>query len=111
MQGLAEPGPPLGRTGETKWAFLGGWSSFCQSGCVSFGDMLGLNIGRGVVTVVSAHPTRWCVSFRGVVPAGLGKGVGDCRDATVTLKGVSCDSLGENPGEGGNYAHFGGCAF
>ena len=36
--------------------------------------------GRGIVTVVSAHPARRCTSPRGVVSVGLGDGVGDCHD-------------------------------
>ena len=31
--------------------------------------------------MVSVHPARWCTSPLGVVPAGLGDGVGDCHDA------------------------------
>ena len=30
--------------------------------------------------MVSVHPARWCTSPLGVVPAGLGDGVGHCRD-------------------------------
>ena len=30
--------------------------------------------------MVSVHPARWCTSPLGVVPAGLGEGVGDCHD-------------------------------
>ena len=30
--------------------------------------------------MVSVHPARWCTSPLGVVPAGLGDGVGDCHD-------------------------------
>ena len=37
-------------------------------------------IRRGIVTVVSAHPARRCTSPLGVVPVGLGDGVGDCHD-------------------------------
>ena len=39
-----------------------------------------INIRRGIVTVVSVHPARWCTSPLGVVPAGLGEGVGLCHD-------------------------------
>ena len=31
--------------------------------------------------MVSVLPARWCTSPLGVVPAGLGDGVGDCHDA------------------------------
>ena len=31
--------------------------------------------------MVGVHPARWCTSPLGVVPAGLGDGVGDCHDA------------------------------
>ena len=30
--------------------------------------------------MVGVHPARWCTSPLGVVPAGLGEGVGDCHD-------------------------------
>ena len=30
--------------------------------------------------MVSVHPARWCISPLGVVPAGLGDGVGHCHD-------------------------------
>ena len=30
--------------------------------------------------MVSVHPARWCTSPLGVVPAGLGEGVGLCHD-------------------------------
>ena len=30
--------------------------------------------------MVSVHPARWCTSPLGVVPAGLGDGVGHCHD-------------------------------
>ena len=40
-----------------------------------------INIRReAIVTVVSVHPARWCTSPLGVVPAGLGDGVGHCHD-------------------------------
>ena len=32
--------------------------------------------------MVGVHPARWCTSPLGVVPAGLGDGVGDCHDVT-----------------------------
>ena len=35
-----------------------------------------------IVTMVNVHPARWCTSPLGVVPAGLGDGVGDCHDVT-----------------------------
>ena len=31
--------------------------------------------------MISVHPARWCTSPLGVVPAGLGDGVGHCLDA------------------------------
>ena len=37
-------------------------------------------VNLGIVTVVSVHPARWCTSPLGVVPAGLGEGVGLCHD-------------------------------
>ena len=30
--------------------------------------------------MISVHPARWCTSPLGVVPVGLGSGVGDCHD-------------------------------
>ena len=42
-----------------------------------------IHIWRGVVTVVDVQPTRRSTSSCGVVPVGLGDGVGDCHDATV----------------------------
>ena len=30
--------------------------------------------------MVSVHPAQWCTSPLGVVPAGLGDGVGHCHD-------------------------------
>ena len=36
--------------------------------------------GGGIVTVVSVHPARQCTSPLGVVPIGLGDGVGHCHD-------------------------------
>ena len=38
---------------------------FGQSGCASFGDMLGLNNGGGVATDVSAHTTWCCAPSKG----------------------------------------------
>ena len=32
--------------------------------------------------MVSVYPARWCTSPLGVVPAGLGNGVGDCHDGS-----------------------------
>ena len=37
-------------------------------------------MGGGIVTVVSIYPARRRTSPLGVVPAGLGDGVGDCHD-------------------------------
>ena len=37
----------------------------------------------GIVTVVDVHPARRCISLWGVVPVGLGDGVGDCHDAAL----------------------------
>ena len=33
--------------------------------------------------MVSVYPARWCTSPLGVVPAGLGDGVGDCHDVAI----------------------------
>ena len=47
-----------------------------------------LNNWSGVTAVAGAQPTQRCVPPQGVPPAGLGEGVGDCRDDVVTQKGV-----------------------
>ena len=36
--------------------------------------------------MVSVHPARWCTSPLGVVPAGLGDGVGHCLDVAKLPK-------------------------
>ena len=36
--------------------------------------------------MVSVHPARWCTSPLGVVPAGLGDGVGHCHDVAELPK-------------------------
>ena len=36
--------------------------------------------------MVSVHPARWCTSPLGVVPAGLGDGVGHCHDVAILPK-------------------------
>ena len=36
--------------------------------------------------MVSFHPARWCTSPLGVVPAGLGDGVGHCHDVAKLPK-------------------------
>ena len=52
----------------------------------SFLLTLGFTIRGGIVTVISVHPAWRCTSPCGVVPVGLGDGVGDCPDAAVLLK-------------------------
>ena len=69
---------------------FGSWSSFCQSGCVSFWDALGLTLGGNAGTVVGVHPAQWCTPFRGVLLAGLGASVGDCRGGAVSQNVVPC---------------------
>ena len=49
--------------------------------------MLGLN---------NVGPTQRRVPLLGVLPAGLGEGVGDCRDVDVTQKGVLIGSSRDN---------------
>ena len=41
-----------------------------------------------------AHPTWCCVRLHGVLLAGFGEGLGDCRDAAVTQKVVLLRSFG-----------------
>ena len=65
---------------------LGDWSSFCHSLCLSFWLTLGFTIGGGVVTVAGVHPARRSTSPRGVLPDGLGDGVGGCHDAAIFQK-------------------------
>ena len=36
--------------------------------------------------MISVHPARWCTSPLGVVPAGLGDGVGHCLDVAILPK-------------------------
>ena len=67
--------------GKINGSLFGDWSSSCQSLCFSFWLALGSAIGGGIVTVVGVHPTH--TSPHGVVPVGLGDGVGDCHDAAI----------------------------
>ena len=67
--------------------------------------MLGLNNRGGVAAVARAQPTQQCVPLQGVPPAGLGEGVGDCRDVVVTQKGALFGFSAENSG-GENYVLF-----
>ena len=50
--------------------------------------------------MVSVHPARWCTSPLGVVPAGLGDGVGLCLDVAKLPRvclfiSLGCIFLGE----------------
>ena len=63
--------------------------------------MLGLN---------NVGPTQRRVPLLGVLPAGLGEGVGDCRDVDVTQKGVLIGSSKDNF-EGKNQVFFQECVF
>ena len=80
VQGLVEPGSRWLWEGNFNGPPLGVWSSFCLSLCLSSWSALGFTLGGCIVTVVSVHPARWCTSPLGVVPAGLGDGVGHCHD-------------------------------
>ena len=61
-------------------------------------------------TVVSAHPTRWCVPLRRRSRTlGWEKGVGDCRNVAVTVKDVNFGSLEENSRRRGETMSFSGC--
>ena len=50
--------------------------------------------------MVSVYPARWCTSPLGVVPAGLGDGVGDCHDVANLPRVCLFISLGEREREG-----------
>ena len=57
--------------------------------CSPSREALGLSLEGGVVTVVGVHPSRRCTSPLGVLPVGLGDGVGDCHDVANLPKGAS----------------------
>ena len=87
VQGLAEPGPQGEWDWRNKWSSL--WGLVLLLLILVSVLLVGtlINIRRDIVTVVSVHPARWCTSPLGVVPAGLGDGVGDCHDAIISQKG------------------------
>ena len=60
-----------------KWSFFWGLVLLLLI-MVSF--LLVGSLIRGIVTVISVHPAQWCTSPLGVVPAGLGDGIGHCLD-------------------------------
>ena len=60
--------------------FLGIGPPFVDPGDCPFWSALGFTLGGGIVTVFSVYPALWCTSPLGVVPVGLGDGVGDCHD-------------------------------
>ena len=90
VQGSVEPGPRFWENGVGKinGPLLGVWS-FLLLILVSVllvGTLINIR-KECIVTVVSVHPGRWCTSPLGVVPAGLGDGVGHCHDVSQTSKG------------------------
>ena len=88
VQGLAQPVPRGGVTGENKWTFLLGVVLLLLILVFSFLGRTWIHIReRGIVTVVGVHPYRRCTSFRGIEPFGSGDGVCDCHDAAISRKG------------------------
>ena len=74
--------------------FFGFGPSFVNLGVRSSGRHLDLKLGGGIVTVVSVHPAQRRTSPLGVVPVGLGEGVGDCHDAAyLQRRGLFFNSL------------------
>ena len=59
--------------------FLGVGPPYVNPGVCPSGQHLDSHL-EGIVTVVSVYPARRCTSPLGVVPVGLGEGVGDCHD-------------------------------
>ena len=50
-------------------------------------------MGGGVATAVGVHPTQCCAPLHGVLHAGLGEGVGNCRGTVVTQNVAPFGSL------------------
>ena len=71
---------PVPEQGKINGSFLWFRSSFCHSLFFSIWLALGFVKGGGLVTVVGVHPTWRCTSPGGVLPVGLGEGVGLCHD-------------------------------
>ena len=86
VQGLAKPGPRGEWGGGNKWSSSWSLVLLLLILVFAFWSAPGFASGGGVVTVVSVHPARRCTSPLGVVPVGLGDGVGDCHDAGNLLK-------------------------
>ena len=93
VQGSAEQGPLEGSTGIINGSAFWQWSSFSQSECLSW-DTPCLIFGRNAATVVCVNPAWRCTSFRGVLFAGSGAGVGDCRGGAVFQNVVLFFNLG-----------------
>ena len=79
--GLVEPSSRWLGEGENKWSSSWGLVLLLLILVSVLLVSTWIHIRRGhIVTVVSVDPARWCTSPRGVVPAWLGDGVGDCHD-------------------------------
>ena len=76
VQGLVEPDSRWLGEGENKWS--SSWGCVLLLLILVFALLVStwIHIRRGVVTEGSAHPAWRCTSPRGVVPVGLGDGVG-----------------------------------
>ena len=86
-QGSVEPSSRWLGEGENKWSsFWGIGPPFVNPGDCPLGPALGFTSGGSIVTVVSVHPARRRTSPLGVVPVGLGDGVGDCHDVANSSK-------------------------
>ena len=80
VQGLAEPDPRGDWEEGYRWS--SSWGLILLLLILVSVPLVGtlLTSEGGIVTVVSVHPAQWCTSPLGVVPAGLGDGVGHCHD-------------------------------
>ena len=88
-QGLVEPSSRWKGEGENKWSSSWGLVLLLLILVAVLWSALGFTLGGGIVTVVSVYPARRCTSPLGVVPVGLGDGVGDCHDVANLPRKVS----------------------
>ena len=81
-QGVVEPGSRWLGGGENKWSSSWGLVLLLLILVTALLVSTWIHIRRGgtIVTVVDVHPARRCAFPLGVVPVGLGDGVGHCHD-------------------------------